>query len=103
MKKFVILSFFLITVLASSVLAEISPIHNSGFETGDLTGWETGCGGKPTSACNVWYAEVGEEYAYDGEYGLKFGNVPKYHWATAKIVIPMAFLVEAKWACTLEH
>lgn len=85
MKRFFVLALFLVSVLASSALAVTSPIPNSGFETGDLGGWETGCGGRPSSACSGWYAEVGEAYAYDGEYGLRFGNPSKYHWSTAKV------------------
>lgn len=86
MKKLTIFVSLFVLILASAALAVESPIPNSGFETGDLSGWQTNCGGSPASACNYWTAEVGTQYAYAGEYGLRLSNTQKvYHWSTASI------------------
>jgi hypothetical protein len=60
--------------------AQVSPLPNPGFETGDLSNWRVSC--YPTgSNCRTWLAEVGEDYAYTGHYGLRLFNANNYWWS----------------------
>jgi hypothetical protein len=49
----------------------LTPLPNGGFETGDLTGWATGCFGG-LGGCDNWSVSVGPEYARSGRFGARF-------------------------------
>ena len=42
-------------------LAQVSPLTNAGFETGDLSGWRTYCTDAAAGGCDTWSISVGPE------------------------------------------